>query len=167
MSTLYELTGQMLQLQAILEEEDDQERVKTVLDTMEGLDYEIELKADGYAKIIRNLSADVEGLKAEIDRLTRRKKALENNIAALKSRLEESMILTGKEKFKTQLFSFNIQNNPAKVVIDEPDLIPSAYLIPQPPKPDLAKIKEYLYTAPMKGYELWAHMEQGKSLRIR
>lgn len=166
MSSLYELTGQMLQLQAILEEEDDQDRVKTVLDTMEGLDYEIELKADGYAKIIRNLSADVEGLKAEIDRLTRRKKALENNIAALKSRLEESMILTGKEKFKTQLFSFSVQNNPPKVVIDDPDLIPSAYLIPQPPKPDLAKIKEYLQ-GEGKGFDLWAHMEQGKSLRIR
>lgn len=166
MSSLYELTGQMLQLQAILEEEDDQDRVKTVLDTMEGLDYEIELKADGYAKIIRNLSADVEGLKAEIDRLTNRKRSLEHNISELKNRLEQSMILTGKEKFKTPLFSFNIQKNPAKVVIDEPDLIPSAYLIPQPPKPDLTKIKEYL-NGEGKGFELWAHIEQGKSLRIR
>lgn len=166
MSTLYELTGQMLQLQDILAEEDNEEYVQTVLDTMEGLDFEIELKADNYARIIRNLTADVEGLKTEIDRLSSRKKSVENNIAALKTRLEYSMIQLGKEKFKTELFSFGIQNNPPKVVIDEPDLIPSAYLIPQPPKPDVAKIKEYL-NGEGKGFELWAHIEQGRSLRIR
>ena len=163
MATLYELTGQMLQLQSILEESEDPDYVQVVLDTIEGLDYEIEMKADGYAKIIRNLTSDVEGLKTEIERLSGRKKSLENNISSLKARLEDSMILTGKTKFKTELFSFGIQNNPPKVIIDLPDQVPAEYLIPQEPKVDSKAVKDFL-----KDHETnWGHLEQGQSLRIR
>ena len=167
MSTLYELTGQMLQLQDILAEEDNEEYVQTVLDTMEGIDFEFELKADNYARIIRNLTADVEGLKTEIDRLSSRKKSVENNIAALKTRLEYSMIQLGKEKFKTELFSFGIQNNPPSVVMDEQYLenIPAEYLIPQEPKIDRKKIKEDIQAGKdLKGI---AHLAQSRSIRIR
>ena len=133
------------------------------MDTMEGLDFEFEAKADGYAKIIRNLTSDVEGLKAEIERLQSRKRTIENNITALKNRLEDSMIQTGKEKFKTELFSFNIQANPASVVIDDPTSIPSEFLIPQEPKVDKKAIKDFLKDneAP------WSHLEVNRGLRIR
>lgn len=164
--TLYELTGQMLQLQNILEEEDNADYVQTVLDTMEGLDFEIEQKADGYARIIRNLTANIEGLKAEIKRMTNREKALENNIVSLKDRLEKSMIALGKEKFKTELFSFNIQNNPPRVVIDDYAKIPAEFLIAQEPKIDSRAIKEFLSETDNKK-SFFAHLEQGRSLRIR
>lgn len=163
MSSLYELTGQMLQLQSILEEGDEDD-IQATLDTMESLDYEIELKADGYARIIRNLTADVEGLKSEIDRLTGRKKYLENSISSLKQRLEDSMILTGKEKFKTELFSFNIQSNPPRLVVDKPEAVPQEFLIPQDPKIDSAGIKQAIKD----GVPIdFAHLEQGRSLRIK
>ncbi len=163
MATLYEVTGQLLSLQESLATETDYEAVEIIMDTMEGLDFEFEAKADGYAKIIRNLTSDVEGLKTEIDRLQNRKKTLENNITALKNRLEDSMIQTGKEKFKTELFSFGIQANPASVVIDDPTSIPTEFLIPQEPKVDRKAIKEYLQN----NEASWSHLEQSRSLRIR
>ena len=166
MATLYEVTGQLLSLQDSLATETDLAAVTIIMDTMEGLDFEFEAKADGYAKIIRNLTSDVEGLKAEIDRLQSRKKTLENNISALKNRLEDSMIQTGKEKFKTELFSFGIQNNPPKVVIDDYSKIPAEYLIEQEPKIDNKSIKEFLQiTDDQRSF--FAHLEQGRSLRIR
>ena len=167
MATLYEVTGQLLSLQDSLAIETDPETLTTILDTMEGLDFEFEAKANGYAKIIRNLTSDVEGLKTEIDRLQSRKKTLENNISALKNRLEYSMIQTGKEKFKTELFSFGIQSNPAAVIMDEQYLenIPEEYLIPQEPKLDKKKLAADLKA----GVDLEgiAHLEQSRSLRIR
>ena len=166
MATLYEVTGQLLSLQDSLATETDLEAVTIIMDTMEGLDFEFEAKADGYAKIIRNLTSDVEGLKAEIDRLQSRKKTLENNISALKNRLEDSMIQTGKEKFKTELFSFGIQNNPPKVVIDDYSKIPAEYLIEQEPKIDNKSIKEFLQKTDDQR-SVFAHLEQGRSLRIR
>ena len=75
MATLYEVTGQLLSLQDSLATETDLEALTIIMDTMEGLDFEFEAKADGYAKIIRNLTSDVEGLKAEIDRLQSRKRS--------------------------------------------------------------------------------------------
>lgn len=162
--TLYELTNDWLQLMTMLEEGADEDVIN---DTLEGLDYEIEQKADGYARVIRNMEADIAGLKTEIDRMTNRKKVLENNITRLKVNLQNSMEITGKTKFKTDLFSFNVQANPAAVIMDEQYLenIPEEYLIPQEPKIDKKKLAADLKA----GVDLEgiAHLEQSRSLRIK
>ena len=162
--TLYELTNDWLQLMTMLEEGADEDVIN---DTLEGLDYEIEDKAEGYAKVIRNIESDIAGLKAEIERMTDRKRVLENNITRMKNNLQAAMELTGKTKFKTDLFSFNVQSNPAAVVMDEQYLenIPEEYLIPQEPKLDKKKLAADLKA----GVDLEgiAHLEQSRSLRIR
>lgn len=160
MASLYELKGQYLELLSMMEEGADEETIK---DTLEGIEGEIEVKADNYARIIRQLESDANGLKTEIERMTDRKRALENHVSYLKNNLQDAMILTGKEKFKTELFSFGIQSNPASVVIDDPTSIPAEFLIPQEPKVDKKSIKEYL-----KDNEAnWCHLDQTRSLRIR
>lgn len=160
MKSLYELKGQYLELLSMMEEGADEETIK---DTLEGIEGEIEVKADNYARIIRQLESDANGLKTEIERMTDRKIALENHVSYLKNNLQDAMILTGKEKFKTELFSFGIQNNVPSVVIDDPTSIPAEFLIPQEPKVDKKSIKEYL-----KDNEAnWCHLEQSRSIRIR
>ena len=62
----------------------------------------------------------------------------------MKESLETAMRATGKTKFKTDLFSFNIQKNPPRLVIDKPEEVPEEYLIPQEPKIDTKAIKEIL-----------------------
>lgn len=163
--TLYELTGQMQELLAMMEDPEIDPQI--IEDTMEGLSGEIEDKADGYAKVRVELMAQSASLKAEIDRLTLRRQAIEKNIDRLMTALKTAMIATGKVKFKTELFSFGIQRNPAKVVIDEQYIenVPEEYLIPQEPKVDKAKIKEDLKAG--KDLEGIAHLEQDESLRIR
>ena len=164
MATLYDLTQDWIQLMNMLEEGADEEVIN---DTLEGLDYEIEEKAEGYAKVIRNIESDVAGLKTEIERMTDRKRVLENNISRLKNNLQAAMELTGKTKFKTDLFSFNVQNNPAAVIMDEQYLenIPEEYLIPQEPKID----KKKLATDLKAGVDLEgiAHLSVSRSLRIK
>ena len=164
MATLYELTQDWIQLMNLLEDGADEDVIN---DTLEGLDYEIEDKAEGYAKVIRNIESDIVGLKAEIERMTDRKRVLENNITRMKNNLQAAMELTGKTKFKTDLFSFNVQNNPAAVIMDEQYLenIPEGYLIPQEPKLDKKKLAADLKA----GVDLEgiAHLEQSRSLRIK
>lgn len=164
MSTLYELTQDWIQLMNLLEDGADEDVIN---DTLEGLDYEIEDKAEGYAKVIRNIESDIAGLKAEIERMTDRKRILENNITRMKNNLQAAMELTGKTKFKTDLFSFNVQNNPAAVIMDEQYLenIPEEYLIPQEPKIDKKKLAADLKA----GVDLEgiAHLSVSRSLRIK
>ena len=162
MATLYELTTEY---QSILDMAQDPDIDPEVLaDTMEGLDYEIEVKADGYAKIIRQLTADSEAYKVEIARLEKCKKTVENSIDSLKRRLKASMEAMEKDKIKTDLFTLSIRKNPPKVVFDEELPIPKKYLIPQEPKVDTASIKEDL----KKGEDLkFARLVQETRVDIR
>lgn len=161
--TLYELTSEYMELLAMLEDPDTDEAV--ILDTLEGVDGELEEKADGYARVMRQMDADAKAIKAEEERLYNRRKSLENRSAWLKGRLQNAMEMTGKTKIKTELFSFGIQKNPASVVIDDETMIPGDYLIPQAPKIDKTAIKDALKAGvDMAGI---AHLEQTQSLRIR
>ena len=162
--TLYELTGEYLELLALAEDPETDPQI--FADTMEGLEGEIEQKADGYARVIRQLDADSTALKAEIDRLTARKKAIDNSIDRMKESLKNAMILTNKTKFKTELFAFGVRNNPPKLVIDHPDQIPASFLIPQEPKIDNAGIKDALKAGDIIA-ETFAHLEQTQSVSIR
>ena len=161
MATLYELTGQYRELLEMAESDELDRQLLT--DTLEGLEGEIEIKADGYAKVIRELEGRVELIKSERERLAKMQTTIENNIKSIKETLQNAMYITGKTKFKTSLFSFSIQKNPPKLVIDNPDAIPTEFLIPQDPEVDTKKIKKLL-----KETELpFAHLEQSESLRIR
>lgn len=165
MSTLYELTGYYQELSAMLDDpEVDQE---SFLAALSAISDEIEVKADNYAKLIRNMEASVKSIAVEQKRLAARKSTLESSIARLKENLQQSMIKTNKRKFKTDLFSFNIQKNGGKipVIVDvETSMLPDDYVIVTE-KPDLTAIGTYLQTHPECK---WAHYgERGESLRIK
>ena len=84
----------------------------------------------------------------------------------MKKSLQGAMELTGKTKFKTELFSFNVQNNPVSVVVEVGiDKIPKKYLKPTDPTVDKKLLKEDLKA----GVELdgVAHLVQTRGLRIK
>jgi hypothetical protein len=156
----------MQALLALMEDPDVDPQI--IEDSLEAVSGEIEVKADGYARVRAELMFTSAALKAEIDRLTARKRVIDNNIDRMMESLKNGLIAAGKPKFKTDLFSFNIQKNPPKVVIDDATKIPEGFLIPQPPKVDAAAIKKSLKDQDEQIF--WqgiAHLEQDSSLRIR
>lgn len=162
MSTLYELNNEYMQLLEMAQDPDVDEQC--LRDTMEAIEGELEDKAEGYAIIIKELENEAAFADAEAKRLKERAAARKNNADRMKKALQAVMETTGKTKFKTSLFSFGIQNNPAALVVHEGADIPEQYLIPQPPKVDNAAIKEALKG----GQQLdFAHLEQSQGLRIR
>jgi len=164
--TLYELTNDYMELLQMAEDPDIDEQA--FLDTLEGIEGALEDKADGYAKVMRMLDGDAVTIKAEEDRLSTRRKTIENRIKHMKQSLQTMMELTGKTKFKTQLFSFNVQNNPASVVIDEPDVdnIPERFLKHKDPEIDRKAIKDAIKAGDEDAMDI-AHLEQTRGLRIK
>jgi len=162
MPTMYDLTADYMAVYEMASDPDTDPQA--IADTLEAIGEEIEIKAENSAKVLKELEGDVVKLKAEIERLDARRKSIENNIKSIKSRIYDAMKLTGKEKFKTALFSFSIGKNPVKLIIDDEKKIPKKYFVPQPPKLDAAKLKEDLKAGAVRKY---AHLEQGESLRIK
>ena len=163
MATLYELTGQYKELLDMMEDPDIDPKIIT--DTLEGLNGEIEEKADGYAKVMRQLQAEAEAIEKEEERLNDRRDMLMSRVARMKEALMESMRATGKTKFKTTLFSFGIRKASQKrLVIDHEETVPDKYWV-QPPKIINTKmLKEDLAHGAMPGV---AHLEQSEYLSIR
>ena len=92
--------------------------------------------------------------------------AMKYNQRYIKSNLETFMILVGKKKFKTDLFSFGIQKNaPSLDIIDETK-IPEEYFIPQDPKLDRKRLLADIKANPEKA-AAYAGLKQTESLRIR
>ena len=161
-TTLYDLTAEYMVLLDMAEDPDIDPQA--FADTLEALGGEIEMKADGYARAMKQLEGISATVKYEYKRLENRAKTIDKNIARMKQALQDSMVATGKTKFKTDLFSFTVRKNPASVVIDRPTCVPQEYLIPQDPKIDKKAIK----AAIDRGDDItFAHLEQGESLIIR
>lgn len=165
MSTLYELTGNYVTLMDMLD--DPEVDPITLMDTLDAVEGELDEKAENYGRIIRNLEAEATALKEEADRLSRRKKTIDNNIDSLKKRLQLSMELTGKDSIDTPLFKFRLQKNAPSVVVDLDDLqdMPMEYLTYHEPTVNKTALKDALKA----GLDLTgiAHLEQSQSLRIR
>lgn len=155
---LYELS---LAFQDVQNMDLDPEVMKDTLDSIKDA---IENKAENIAKLIRNLESDVSAYKEEEDRLKTKRQSAENKVKWLKTYLEDNMKLTGKTKFKSGMFNFAIQKNPASVNIVDEKAIPEEFLIQQPPKVDKTSLKEIL----KRGIEVpGAELKQTEGLRIR
>ena len=157
MATLYELTGQFLDIYNLeLDEE-------TKLDTLDSIDWETEYetKVENYIKVMKNLEADVEARKNEIKRLTELNKADEKKKEHLKDTLSASMSLTGHERVDTLLFKVSFRKSQA-VEVDEA-VLPEAYKIATW-KADKKRLKEDLKN----GLEIiGASLVERKNLSIR
>ena len=139
--TLYELTNDLLTLQAEQENADIDDQV--FRDTLEGLDGAFEDKCDGWAKWIRGMKLDVQSLKDEEARLALRRKRIETAISKAEETMAQYMRVVGKTKFKTALFSYSFRKSQAVEITNESEL-PKWALIEQAPKISKTEIKEHL-----------------------
>lgn len=141
MSTLYEITGDYLRLLEMLEEEKSIDP-QAFADTLDAIEGEFEIKADGYARVIRELEADAKKYETEIRRMQGRMEVIKNRTKMIRQHLYDSMKATGKTKFKTDLFSFNIQRNGGTHPMEVDELcVTRAYM---KMVPDNAKIRKAL-----------------------
>lgn len=121
MATLYELTGQFLDIYNM--DLDDE----TKQDTLDSIDWneDYENKVEGYIKVIKNLDADIEARKNEMDRLKKLNDADKSKRDHMKSKLEESMELTGHDRVDTTLFKVSFRRS--KAVEVDMVLLPDEY----------------------------------------
>lgn len=166
MKNLYELTQDMLDLQDIV---DSGEVIDTQLldDTLADTTADFDEKIINYAKVIKNLSAAEDAIKAEIERLTARKKNIDKNITNMKTAMLNAMQAVKREKIKGDLFTVSVRANggklPVIVDVDTADLPDDLVKIEE--KPDLDALAKFIEKNPETQF---AHFgERGVSLSIK
>lgn len=137
MASLYELTEQAIELYDLLQSDDIDEQ--TFLDTLEAMG--ANEKVENYCKIIKQFQCDADMYKAEIERVTAKKKSAENAIDRMKTALLNFMKMSGQKKVSAGTFTVSTATSQSVNIIDESKL-PQEYLIAQPPKVDKAGIKK-------------------------
>lgn len=127
------------------------------------IDDAIEEKADSYAVILSEMDGMEDVLTKEINRLMNKRRVLLTNKKRMKENLQYAMNETGKRKFKTDYYSFSIQKNPPRLVVDDEEAIADDYFVMERSL-DKSLLKQALNT----GHEVnGAHLERRESVRIR
>lgn len=165
MANVYELKNTFNTLWNIIEDETADDEV--ILDAWQTATEDLADKLENCCKYIKNVEADIDGLKAEEERLHAKRKALENSVDRLKGLMKDAVNASGEKKIACGSFTCAVQNNAPKLVLDvDMAYIPERYLVPQAPTVDKKSLKEDLQNG-VEGIEAIAHLETSSSIRIR
>ncbi len=187
MTQLYKLTGQMAEL-AALADTDDEALIQAIQDTMDGIQGEFEIKAENIVMLRRNIEGDIDAIDKEVDRLNELKRVKKNGVIKITDYLRRNMEAANIKSIKRPLFTISLAMAPEKVIVDNEDGLPDeltvvATSINPDKKAIAAKLKEIrdhnaAVRARMAAGEdaeaelleepAWAHLERGESsIRIK
>lgn len=162
---LYDLTEQFNDLLEQLEAGDEFPGLAEMVNGIEG---KIEEKLESVAAVMKTLEHNETALKAEEERLAKRRAAIANNRSKLKSYTEEALARLKDKKLKGKLFSLALQKNGASVLVEDEKAIPADwFIIPPAPEPRLNKasiLEAYKAGEPIPP---GVKIVQSESLRIR
>ena len=144
MSTLYELTNDLKDIEKALEVEvleQSQECIKGLIDILEK---QIQDKAENIIKLVKNKEAIVSSRKEEIKRLQELNKKDEKEIADLKQYTKECIERAGKKRVETVLGNLTVRKAQPVVKVLDATKLPADYLIEKTTiNADKVKIKEH------------------------
>ncbi len=126
MKPLYQITEDHKELLKLADENEDM--AQAVADTMELIEGDFNDKAISLIHVVNDMGEGVETIKNEIDRLTARKKAIENKQASMKEYLRINMEASGIKKIQCPIFTITSKAGRDIVLIEDEEKIPSDYL---------------------------------------
>ena len=119
---LYELTAEF---DALMQRSEEGEDVEDALATLQG---DIEYKAGGVVRVLRNREADAEAYGAEEKRLSARRKTAEAQIERLREYMRSCMASAGITRIKCGSFSVALSPGQERVEIVDIDKIDAKYV---------------------------------------
>nr|BFD43212.1 siphovirus Gp157 family protein [Pseudomonas sp. FFPRI_1] len=187
MTQLYALTGQIAELAALADTDDEGLR-QAIQDTMDSIQGEFEVKAESVVMLCRNIQGDIDAIDKEVDRLNELKRIRKNTVGKLDEYLRRNMEAANIKSIKRPLFTITLALAPEKVIVDKENDIPYDFLdtktVFSPDKRAIAvKLKEIREhnaavrkrmaagedaEAELLEEPTWAHLERGESsIRIK
>ena len=136
MVKLYELTAQYRGLAELSDLPED-----ALQDTLEGLEGDIQAKAESLLMVVSNMGGDTAAIDLEIKRLQARKRAIDNRKQSLRDYLKHNMEVSGISSIKCPLFGITLAQGRPIARIDDatslPDEFVSVEVVRKPRKADI------------------------------
>jgi hypothetical protein len=126
MTKLYELTGAYRTLADLADDPDMP--AQALADSLEGLEGEIEIKAQALLQVVAEMEGDTSACDAEIKRLQHRRAVIQNRADSLRAYLLANMQSAGITKIGCPLFQITLVDGRPMVVIENDELIPEGYI---------------------------------------
>ena len=174
MTSLYEITHELARLDAALQaaggDVSDGSAGETIAKFAKEYEWQLEGKVDAYGKYWQGMKTQIEGIAAEIERLSKRKQTLNNNIEKLKSLAKEGMEIRGVNKLEGKLFTISIQKNggaPPLIYKTVVDALPEHLCKPPVREPDAKTIRQLIEAGDAVAIQFAAIGEAGYSVRIK
>ena len=123
MPALYELATEYQDALMTLTDMDDE----AVIDTLEGLKGELEVKAVNVAMYCGNITATINAMKEAEKRIADRRKVYENKVININKYLKKNMENAGIHKIETPEMKLAIQKNPPRVNINDETAVPEEF----------------------------------------
>lgn len=136
--TLFEIAQEYRAVAEVLMDSECDEQ--TLADTLEGERWPLELKAQNYGFVIRNLDATADAIEEAMHRMAERAASQRKRASDLRERLKAAMELAGTPKLPTPYFDITIKKNPPSVEIFDERQIPAQFMVtPAPPPPPVPR----------------------------
>ena len=166
--TLFDLTGQMLELKNMLCEcIDDTELEQIINDSIESVEGALEVKAEGYVKVIQQMEMEQERCDQLACEWQMKSNIRKNAIKRMKDKLTQALIAIDKaDGIKAGDYTLKVVKNggQAPIIYDDESAIPQSLMRIKYEK-DAKLIREYLTEHPD---TKWAHIgERGVHLGIK
>lgn len=158
--SLYEIKSEYVQALEELVDMDDE----AVVDTLDALKGELEVKATNVAAYTLSLDATVNAMKEAEKRMADRRKTLENKMARIKEYIKDSMEDARIFKIETPEMKLSIAKNPAKVEVIDEELVPDEFKVE---KTTIVLDKKKLKTSLQNGGVDGAVLTQSTRLNIK
>jgi hypothetical protein len=147
MANLYELSAEYAGFLDAYANAQNEDEAAEILQSLVDIHGNIEEKAEAYARVIRNVSAEAQAFRDEAKRLTKKAVAGENLVERLKQAVLDNMKVTGQKKIPTSIGAWSTQLNPMSCDVTDPDKVPERFHVKQPDKIDkAAMIREHKAT---------------------
>lgn len=131
--TLFEIAAEYRHITDVLMDSGADEQ--TLTDTLEAEAWPLELKAQNYGFVIRNLEATATSIKEAEAAMAARRKSIEKRTAALIERLKTGMEIAGVQELSCPYFAIKVKKNPPAIDVWDEKQIPAKYLVQAPPPP--------------------------------
>lgn len=171
---LYELQDQLVQIDAILEQNTNEETQEILESAKEEILKQIDGKIENILDYIADCKAKADQLRTEVVRLTIKRTSLDKKTEYLKNMLLWYMKSVDKKKESFGNWDITVAKTAGKVVIDNEELVPLSYL-KQTYTIDKDLLKTHMKETDGRAVVfdeqgnpiVFAHIEEGESLRIK